>query len=211
MKRIIILLGLLSSFLSLPAQVYYEEEKYASVNLSYTYSGLTIGGFDLVGAELTLYPSKSLGWEFSTEIKYGADYFSWEPVGIVGTLAVVYTQTHKKQFGGTEKLVSVLAAITSAKLPIYPLDLVEFTPYWSLFKLTKIGNDPMKVCGHVGLQLKVFPFYHQSSGWSTFYIAPFVQHDFGYSKRDGHELYWFDKESPFRGTSYGVKAGIYFW
>lgn len=211
MKRFLLIVLLLSATYSSTAQVYWDEEKYAGVNISYTRENLNIGSYDLAGIELTLYPSKSMGWEFSTKLNYGADYLSFEPVGLLGTLMVVYTQTHKKQFGGSEKLLSALLAISSAKLPIYPFDYVEFTPYWSLFKLTKLGDASIKVCGHIGLALKIFPFCH-SLKWNTFYIAPYVQHDFGYKKTDKEYLpYWFDGDSPFAGTSFGFQTGFYFW
>lgn len=211
MKRLLMIIALIIFTHYASAQVYWNEEKYAGVNLSYTRENLNVGTYNLAGLELTLYPSKSMGWEFSTKINYGADYFSFEPVGLVGTLMVVYTQTHKKQFGSTEKLASALLAITSAKLPIYPFDYVEFTPYWSFFNLTKLGDDPFKVCGHIGMQLKIFPFCH-SLKWNTFYIAPYIQHDFGYSATDGGFLpYWFDGDSPFGGTSFGLQTGFYFW
>lgn len=212
MKKILFVTFLVLCASKANSQVYWDEEKYFSINAGYAHSNISAGSFDLATLEITCYPSKPMGWEFSSEVRYGKDYLSIEPIGILGTLMMIFTQTHAG-FDSDSKLLSVLLAISSAKLPIYPLDVVEFTPYWSLLKLGKVYDSKFNVCGHVGIKAKIFPFiYSNNDGLHTFFIAPFIQHDFGWQWKEGSVIPHypgFDKESPFRGTSYGFQMGIY--
>lgn len=212
MKKTLIISLLLLSTVSAISQVYWDEELYFSINAGYTRLNINAGSFEAGSFEITCYPSKPMGWEFSSEVRYGKDYLSIEPVGILGTLMMIYTQTHAG-FDSKSKMLSILLAISSAKLPIYPLDVVEFTPYWSLLKLGKIYDTKFKMCGHVGIKAKIFPFVYSSNyGLRTLFVAPFIQHDFGWKWKDGNvipQYPGFDKESPFRGTSYGFQIGLY--
>lgn len=194
------------------SQVYWDEERYFSINAGYAHSNINTGSFDMATLEFTTYPSQPMGWEFSSEVRYGKDYLSIEPIGILGTLMMIYTQTHAG-FDSDSKMLSVLLAISSAKLPIYPLDVVEFTPYWSLLKLGKVDDSKFQMCGHVGIKAKIFLFiYSYNDKFHTIFIAPFIQHDFGWQLKEGSFIPYypgFNKESPFRGTSYGFQIGIY--
>ncbi len=179
MKKSLLIIILLLGAVTATSQVYWDEGKYFSVNAGYAHSNINAGSFNMATLEITCYPSKPMGWEFSSEIRYGKDYLSFEPVGILGTLMMIFTQTHDG-FDSDSKLSSVLFAISSAKLPIYPLDLVEFTPYWSLLKLEKVNDSKFNMCGHVGITAKIFPFiYSNNDNIHTLFIAPFIQHDFG--------------------------------
>lgn len=212
MKKSLLITILLLGAVAANSQVYWDEGEYFSINAGYAHSNISAGSFDMATLEITCYPSKPMGWEFSSEVRYGKDYLSIEPVGILGTLMMIFTQTHAG-YDANSKMVSVLLAISSAKLPIYPFDVVEFTPYWSLLKLEKVYDSKFKVSGHVGIKAKIFPFISSyNDDIHTLFIAPFIQHDFGWQLKEGSVIPHypgFDKESPFKGTSYGFQIGIY--
>ena len=196
--------------------IYWENGKYYGVNAGWTRLGLNAGTFDVATLEFTCYPSKSLGWEFSSRIYAGKDYYAFEPVSVAGTLMTIFVQARKNQFDTTAKLFAILLALSGAKLPIYPCEYVEITPSWSLCKLTWIYDERVKVSGNLGGEIKIFPFCDLPYVY-TMYIAGHAHWDFGY-KKDGGEYMYRDwghnikrSDRPlFWGWSAGVTLGMYF-
>ncbi len=196
--------------------VFYEEGRYFGVNAGYRHASLNAGDFSVGYIEGTCFPSHSVGWEFSTRIEYGKDYFSFEPVSAVGFLAVLFTQSRSKQFSSTQKAVAAICAVSSAKLPIKIWDWCEIDPYWNLLRLTKLYGSKLRIHADVGAQIKFYPFCNSYS-MSTFYISPCVDYDFGYKKNAGDFIYetWGGhitktNKSLFHGYSYSLQIGMYF-
>lgn len=189
-----------SAALATAQPIYWDEGRYFSFNVSA--SRMTLGEriYDLGAVEFTSYPSPTLGFEYSTRVEFGKNYISFEPMSLLGTVLVTVSQLGEST--GEMKLFSALLATTAAKIPVYPLDWLEITPYWNLMKFTFIKDvyeDEMKLTGDLGLQLKFFPFVSALDWYDTFFISPFVRYDFNY-----------DKDFRLRGYSAGVLAGIYF-
>lgn len=208
------LLGATASYAITP--MYYKLDKYWSVNGGYEKLNLNSGDFDVFSIEATSYPSSSLGWEFSTKVSYGKDYFSFEPVSLAGYFCMIFVQSHAKQYGygRSEKMLSMLMAVSSAKLPLAICDYVEVAPYWNLFKLTKVYDTKLQITGDVGLQLKLFPLAGKDK---AFFIGGFGAYNFAYDNKasDFYGNAWashikHSDQSLFRGWSYGINMGIYF-
>lgn len=221
-KKMLLLLTVLSlSTFLVESQVfanpiYWENGKYFGVNVGWTRLGLNAGTFDVATAEVTCYPSKTMGFEFSSRVYAGKDYIAFEPVSLGGTLMTIFVQAHAKQFDKTAKLFSVLLALSGAKIPIYPCEYVEITPSWSLCKLTWIYDQKVKVSGNLGGEIKIFPFCDLPYVY-TMYISGHAHWDFGY-KKDGGEFMWNSwggnikrtDRSIFGGWSAGITLGMYF-
>lgn len=195
--------------------IFWQEDRNLSVDAGYKHASLNCGTFDVAFIEATMYFNPTLGWEFFTKFEYGKDYFSFSPLSLVGLPFWIYSATHGGE--ATSNLVGALAAISTARLPIYVWDWFEVSPYWDLFKLTKIyDSKKLKINADVGLQLKFYPLC-SSYSLSTLYISPFVQYDFAYKKNAGnfYSESWAGNikrtdKSLFFGYSYGVTIGYYF-
>lgn len=193
-------LALAPGLLASAQPIYWDEGRYFSLNVSCSRTSLGDRIYDLGAVEFTSYPSPSLGFEYSTRVEFGKNYISFEPMSLLGTVLVTVSQLGEST--GEMKLFSALLATTAAKIPIYPLEWLEITPYWNLMKFTFVKDvyeDEMKLTGDLGLQLKVFPFVNALDWYDTFFISPFVRYDFNY-----------DKDPRLKGYSAGVSAGIYF-
>ena len=168
--------------------IFWQEDRNLSVDAGYKHASLNCGTFDVAFIEATMYFNPTLGWEFFTKFEYGKDYFSFSPLSLVGLPFWIYSATHGGE--ATSNLVGALAAISTARLPIYVWDWFEVSPYWDLFKLTKIyDSKKLKINADVGLQLKnAGNFYSES--WA------------GNIKRTDKSLFF--------GYSYGVTIGYYF-
>lgn len=196
--------------------MYYELDKNWGVNAGYEKLNINSGNFDVFSVEATAYPSSALGWEFSTKVSYGKDYFSFEPVSVVGYMSLIFIHSHAKKYGyGTgEKMLAWLMAISSAKLPMAICDYVEIAPYWNLFKLSKVYDTKLQITADVGLQLKFFPLAGLDK---TLFIGGFGCYNFAYHNNASNFMgnSWSShikksNQSLFRGWSYGVNLGIYF-
>lgn len=179
--------------------IYWEEGRYFSADFSYTHKSLKMGQFDIFGLELACFPSPTMAWEMTSSFEFGKDYFSFEPISLVGSLFVFVTQLG--DYESKLKLAALILAVTAGRVPIYPLDWLEIVPYWNLMKCTLIKSQfsKMQIYGDIGLSLRFFPLESFLDWYDTFYISPFAEYDFGY-----------EKNSPFKGFSFGIKTGIYF-
>ena len=179
--------------------IYWEEARYFSADISYAHKALKTGKFDVFALELACFPDPTMGWEMTTSIEFGKDYFSFEPISLVGSIFVFVTQLG--EYEANLRLASLLLAATAGRVPIHPLDWMEIVPYWNLMKGTLIPSkfSKMQIHGDVGLSLRFFPLESVLDWYDTFFISPFAEFDFGYKK-----------ESPFKGFSFGIKTGIYF-
>ncbi len=220
MKKLLIL-SIVCTFVSMRAYaqappIFYEEGRYFGVNAGWRHSVLNAGTFDIGYIEGTCFPAQSVGWEFSTRVEYGKDYFSFEPVSAVGFMLMLFTQSRSKEFSSAERAVAAICAISSAKFPIKIWDWCEVDPYWNLMRLTQLYGSKLRVHADAGLQIKFYPFCNSYS-MSTFYISPCIDYNFGYKKNAGDFRYesWGHNitktnKSLFHGYSYSVQVGMYF-
>ena len=199
-KRVCFLIVFLMFGWSLTAQpIYWNEGRYYSANCSYSHKMLNMEQFDVFGVEFSTYPSPTMGWEMASSIEFGKDYFSFEPISLVGSLFVFVTQFG--DFDAKFRFAAMLLAVTAGKVPIYPLNWMEIVPYWNLMKCTMIKSkfSNMQIYGDIGLSLRFFPLESFLDWYDTFFISPFAEYDFGY-----------EKNSPFKGFGFGVKVGMFF-
>lgn len=220
MKKLFIITSIFTILFSLEMKAqqppfFWQEGHNIGINAGYKKLSLNSGTFDVGFVELSCFINPSLGWEFTSKIEYGNDYFSFSPSGLIGLPFWAYSTSH-----GNDRdmnTIGALLSVASAKLPLYILDWLEITPYWDLLKFTKIyDNDKFIINGDLGLQVKIYPLC-ESNVMNTLYITGFCLYNYAY-KKDASKYYYehwsknikrTDK-SLFYGYSYGATIGYYF-
>ena len=174
------------------------------------YKDLNDGDFFVGTLEFNAYSSSTL-FEYNTTVEFGENYISFEPLSLVGVLALC--MFIDGQGDATPDMLTFfgLLGTSSAKINIFLFNgWVELVPKWNLLKLTKLYDNKLYFNGNVGGELKIY----LTDG---LYVSPYWEYNFGYkyiSKAKNEYIYHNDNannnKSPFRGQNFGLFLGYYF-
>ena len=185
-------------------------DSYFGVAAGGEYKTLNDGDFFVGTLEFNAYSSSTL-IEYNTTIEYGENYFSFEPVSVIGVIAMC--MFIDGQGSATPDMLTFfgLLGTSSAKISIFLFKgWVELVPKWNLLKLTKLYDNKLYFNGNIGGELKIY----LTDG---LYISPYWEYNFGYkyiskakSNYEFHNENANHDKSPFRGQNFGLYLGYYF-